>query len=550
MKPTLINYREGFATNSSSCHSVINKPDEIAEKIKDDVINEWYYGWDDFVLKSEDEKVKYLLTTMTHNVKKIAYDKFEPENRDSEEYQKFIDDTIYKLGKYIKNKSNNFCEIWKEFNRVNGENIRTPYIDHQSIPSLIYDVFTDEIDLTSWEYIVNSLLDKNTIIYGGNDNLYEDEWINHEKLLDYNPERGDKNINVLQDLDQYIGYSYKNENDDVIAVIFEPLTGKRSVYNLTSDKPIIKHKYPMVCDVKITDNCYLGCKFCYQNSTPDGRHASLKDIKYVASVLQKNKVFEVAIGGGDPLEHPQLGEIIDIFNEHGIITNITINPHSRKLRENTEELFKMYDILYKNHAVGVSRDIYSAHALQDFFGWLHPKASCMDYIILNKHRSLKRRPDIAVHLISGIDFKTNDDFKSKIELCIEKEVSPLLLGYKKIGRGENYKGNYKFTKENPEKEIEDLFDGIDKIYDNMKFYQKRFSVDTAFVDKYQKQLDEYGADKRSYHKTEGEQSFYIDVTSRMCSISSYDNELLRGYDHEGKHSLENIIENRYEIFEL
>ena len=36
-------------------------------------------------------------------------------------------------------------------------------------------------------------------------------------------------------------------------------------------------------------------------------------------------VFQVAIGGGEPLEHPNLKEIINLSVAHGIVPNLTTN---------------------------------------------------------------------------------------------------------------------------------------------------------------------------------------------------------------------------------
>ena len=52
------NIRYGFATNSSSSHSVV-----LAPGLKDNVCTgELGYGWENFVLATEEEKRKYLFT--------------------------------------------------------------------------------------------------------------------------------------------------------------------------------------------------------------------------------------------------------------------------------------------------------------------------------------------------------------------------------------------------------------------------------------------------------------------------------------------------------
>lgn len=52
----IANIRLGFATNSSSSHSVVILPNQRDDRVHDDN----YYGWENFVLASKEEKMKYL----------------------------------------------------------------------------------------------------------------------------------------------------------------------------------------------------------------------------------------------------------------------------------------------------------------------------------------------------------------------------------------------------------------------------------------------------------------------------------------------------------
>ena len=54
----LHNLRIGFATNSSSSHSVILVPQNSIKD--DDVYSEDSYGWEQFVLASPEAKIKYI----------------------------------------------------------------------------------------------------------------------------------------------------------------------------------------------------------------------------------------------------------------------------------------------------------------------------------------------------------------------------------------------------------------------------------------------------------------------------------------------------------
>lgn len=82
--------------------------------------------------------------------------------------------------------------------------------------------------------------------------------------------------------------------------------------------------FPDSIDLKITDHCLCGCPFCYEGSSPRGQHADPKVIEEMFSCLPKEPI-EVAIGGGDPLDHIFLGDIIEFLSDRGHIVNMTVS---------------------------------------------------------------------------------------------------------------------------------------------------------------------------------------------------------------------------------
>ena len=80
-----------------------------------------------------------------------------------------------------------------------------------------------------------------------------------------------------------------------------------------------RYDFPLSIDLKITNYCTVGCPWCHESSGPSGKHAPGKLIIEKLSGLPKTT--EIAIGGGNPLEHPELQEII---NSLGCIVNMTV----------------------------------------------------------------------------------------------------------------------------------------------------------------------------------------------------------------------------------
>lgn len=86
--------------------------------------------------------------------------------------------------------------------------------------------------------------------------------------------------------------------------------------------------WPELADISISNHCTKGCEFCYKVSTNNNSFMSIEQYEYVLSSLKSEtwgNVFQVALGGGEPLEHPQFVEIIEKTYERGIIANFTTN---------------------------------------------------------------------------------------------------------------------------------------------------------------------------------------------------------------------------------
>lgn len=86
--------------------------------------------------------------------------------------------------------------------------------------------------------------------------------------------------------------------------------------------------WPELADISISNHCTKGCEFCYKGSTENNSFMLLDEYDYVLSSLNSKRwgnVFQVALGGGEPLEHPSFIEIIEKTNKKGIIANFTTN---------------------------------------------------------------------------------------------------------------------------------------------------------------------------------------------------------------------------------
>lgn len=82
---------------------------------------------------------------------------------------------------------------------------------------------------------------------------------------------------------------------------------------------------PELMDISITNWCDKGCTFCYKSSTRHGKHMELSAYKSVIDQASEMGTFQVALGGGNPNQHPDFIEILDYTKSRGIVPNYTTN---------------------------------------------------------------------------------------------------------------------------------------------------------------------------------------------------------------------------------
>lgn len=80
---------------------------------------------------------------------------------------------------------------------------------------------------------------------------------------------------------------------------------------------------PTLVDFQITDRCAMGCPHCYAASVPQGAHVPWPDCQRVIDQAAECGVCQVAIGGGEPLVHPDLVDLLAFCHERGVVPNLT-----------------------------------------------------------------------------------------------------------------------------------------------------------------------------------------------------------------------------------
>lgn len=90
-------------------------------------------------------------------------------------------------------------------------------------------------------------------------------------------------------------------------------------------EPFWSEDGPELLDISITNYCTRNCHFCYRKSNKSGNHMSICDLKIIINQAKEAGVLQIALGGGNPNQHPHFIDIIKFIREKGIIPSYTTN---------------------------------------------------------------------------------------------------------------------------------------------------------------------------------------------------------------------------------
>lgn len=170
-----------------------------------------------------------------------------------------------------------------------------------------------------------------------------------------------------------------------------------------NDLDFFRADFPESMDIKICNKCDMGCPMCHENSTPDGKCG---DIMAEGFIDKLHPYTELAIGGGNPLEHPDLVPFLEKCKRLNLIPSMTVNQvHFMKNRHFLKFLVEQKLI----YGLGVSL----VRVTDDFID------------------ALKEFPNAVIHVINGIVTPL------ELESLSGEGLKILILGYKQFRRGEN-----------------------------------------------------------------------------------------------------------------
>lgn len=456
------NIRQGFAANSSSSHSILFVDD--VSRIEDNFIDN-NYGWDEFIIASQEEKDNYLAAQIL---------------------SQFSNDNNFRQILYFINGF--FC---KDMSHILGKDI-----DHQSLWSLPVSKDSKETAYPDVEFLIDLreyLNRENIIIVGSNDNTN----ISNEDII------GRPCANTMLDEFIFRGNKLIARKDGIYWVLFNQSTGDKIRFSFNDNAPeYTKSSTPELIDLNITNICHANCSFCYRDCTPTQKYAQYSDIRDMVYRLAQISPFEIALGSGDVLTHPDFIKILELIRENNIVPNITLMTPTllttnKMLRQNIDYILKLCGCIA--FSVGNTHDLLVVNTFTTY----HQQFNHHNYN--NKKFQMQIIPELkSVPLLTEIMTRSQQNYRLPITL----------LGLKYTGRAkdtvisEEHKaniGNYlkSYIRENRNYNI---------------------SVDTSFMSTFHETLRDVLSAK-TYYTEEGKFSCFIDCVDHSISKSSFDTEV-------------------------
>lgn len=295
------NIRLGFATNSSSTHSIVFG----LQGQEDYLLDEEAFGWENFILTSKEAKSKYLAIVL---------------------YQAIVD----KIGEPMAQ------AVVKDWCQVSVS--KDAYIDHQSLMGLPVDRMRigyygrgpHQISQEFFKDLYDYYMKKDLAIIGGNDNDRENE---DDEIKKQSLERHSHKIPPEQVNDNWI--CRKDGDWWVIMNRFSGAKIRLSFKDNPEPEKYIKSSVPELIDIKLTDFCPFGCKYCLtpdtQILTPQGKRPiseiCIGDIVYgyshsnsTRTELEVEQLFERDYSGDMIVIEAENGKEIKLTPEHEVFT--------------------------------------------------------------------------------------------------------------------------------------------------------------------------------------------------------------------------------------
>lgn len=108
-------------------------------------------------------------------------------------------------------------------------------------------------------------------------------------------------------------------------VFFDLENGQMLRSSMIDEEPFWNRRGPELLDISITNYCERDCDFCYRKTGSNGTFMPLEQYTKIIAQAEASGVLQVALGGGNPNQHPDFIPILEVTRRHHIIPSYTTN---------------------------------------------------------------------------------------------------------------------------------------------------------------------------------------------------------------------------------
>lgn len=270
--------------------------------------------------------------------------------------------------------------------------------------------------------------------------------------------------------------SYKNGNYTVV------ILSDGTLIRACKDDVMIP-EFPDSMDIKLTNKCSGGCQYCHEASTNDGKHGKILNVPLLNSL---HPYTQLAVGGGNVLEHPDFLPFLIWCKEKNLIPSITLNQ-----KHFMDNLQLIKDLANKKLIYGIGVSL------------IYPTDELIN--------AVREFPNAVIHVIAGIVSKT------ELDRISDKGLKVLILGYKQFRRGDEFYRSSPETQRRIDSNINWLKDNLSEIaphFDKISFDNlaiKQLNVRSLMDD---------DAWERFYMGDDGQFTMYVDTVNEEFAVSS------------------------------
>lgn len=211
----------------------------------------------------------------------------------------------------------------------------------------------------------------------------------------------------------------RNYPDSDYVVLFDKSSGAFLRLGQSEESPFYNAKAPELLDISITNYCERNCSFCYRSSNINGKHMDIEEYIRLVKEAQQLGVLQIALGGGNPNQHPDFIDILRVTRKHSIIPSYTTNGQgmSDEIYKATKEYCGALAVSWYPPYIDALNVIEKSNEnnIRINIHFMLNQSTIKDAILLLHNESIIKR-------VNAVVFLNYKPIRSSLDLCLKDDT--------------------------------------------------------------------------------------------------------------------------------